>query len=121
MPESREERYRRLLDRQLAMNRQTWTTLEKHGVTLSTRLHLEFMYWAPDQSSAERLKDLLEDKTDYELRPLRSAEQPQREWYVGGTTQATTISPEILDQWVDWMVSAGLEFGCEFDGWGTTV
>ena len=31
------------------------------------------------------------------------------------------ISPEILDQWVDWMVAAGLERDCEFDGWGTQV
>jgi hypothetical protein len=45
----------------------------------------------------------------------------KREWTVAGSTQLTRISPEILDQWVDWMVAAGLERNCEFDGWGTEI
>ena len=38
-----------------------------------------------------------------------------------GNTQLTKISPDILGEWIDWMVTAGLERDCEFDGWGTEV
>ncbi len=41
---------------------------------------------------------------------------------VTGSTLPTTVSPEILDQWFEWMVLAGYENrGCKFDGWGTEV
>ena len=52
---------------------------------------------------------------------MKSSGLLRKEWTVQGSTQPTTISPEILDQWVDWMVSAGFERGCEFDGWGAQV
>ena len=38
-----------------------------------------------------------------------------------GTTQKTKITLEILNQWVTWMVAAGVDHGCLFDGWGTSV
>jgi regulator of ribonuclease activity B len=121
MAETKEERYRQILGKQLAMNQQTWRTLQERGVTLTTKLRLEFMYRAPDRAAAEGLKDLLEDQTDYELQLQSSGSLLRKQWLVEGTTQPTNISPEILDQWVDWMVTAGLERGCEFDGWGTEV
>jgi hypothetical protein len=31
------------------------------------------------------------------------------------------VSLEILDQWVTWMVTAGKEHDCDFDGWGALV
>ena len=41
---------------------------------------------------------------------------------VRGSTQRTTISLDILDQWVEWMVAAGAEHGrCLFDGWGVQI
>ena len=42
-------------------------------------------------------------------------------WVVSGRTQKTAVSKEILDQWVEWMVAAGFDHQCEFDGWGTSV
>jgi hypothetical protein len=44
-----------------------------------------------------------------------------RKWRVEGNTQTTAVSLEILDQWVTWMVTAGKERGCDFDGWGTQI
>ena len=119
MAELGNEQYQTLLAKHLAMNQQTWRRLQELGVTTSTSLRLDFSYRAPERKAAEALKDLLADQTDYDVQVERSGSLPPKEWSVQGTTQSTTISLEVLDQWVDWMVSAGLERGCEFDGWGT--
>lgn len=100
--------------RQIAMNGQTWEALQSHGVTEETEVRLDFFYRAPDKSSADDLAAFLKAETDYEVAGEPSA--------VIGSTQPTTVSREILDQWVEWMVLAGHEHGrCEFDGWGAAV
>jgi hypothetical protein len=119
--DSRDERNRKLLGEQLAMNEQTWRTLQSHGITTESEVRLDFAFRAPNQSAAESLKNLLEDQTDYSVAVQSGGSLLRRQWTVGGSTQPTKISPEILDQWVDWMVTAGLERDCEFDGWGTEV
>ncbi len=121
MADSRDERYRELLSKQLAMNEQTWRTLQGHGVTPASEVRLDFAYRAPNRAAAEGLKSLLEDQTDYSVTVQSSGALLRRVWTVSGSTQPTTISPDILNQWVDWMVTAGLERDCEFDGWGTEV
>lgn len=121
MAESHDEPYRRILAKQLAMNQRTWRTLQEHGVTPASRLRLEFSYRAPTKAEAMGLKDLLEDRTDYEIQIQSIGSLLRKQWTVVGTTQPTKVSPEILDQWVEWMVTAGMERGCEFDGWGTEI
>lgn len=121
MGESGDDRYQNLLGKHLAMNQQTWRRLRELGVTPSTSLRLDFSYRPPDRKSAEALRELLVEQTDYDVQVERSGALLSKEWTVQGSTPATTVSPEILDQWVDWMVSAGLERGCEFDGWGTEI
>lgn len=118
MIDESDPRYRALLERHLALNRETWRTLEQHGVTAGSAVRLEFAYRAPSAPTAERLADLLLDRTDYEATVQRAGEG-RGGYSVVGTTQLTRLSPEVLDRWVEWMVSAGLEYGCEFDGWGT--
>jgi hypothetical protein len=103
-----------VLARQLAMNQQTWTALQAHGVTEETELRLDFTYKATGLDKADELGGFLRVETDYEVRTDDTS--------VSGTTQATAVSPGVLDQWVTWMVLAGHEHGrCEFDGWGTAV
>jgi hypothetical protein len=112
-----EDQYQNLLLHQLAMNKETWSTLQGHGVTPQSQLRLDFTYVAPNDKAASSLQVLLRDQTDYDVTSRRSGD----EWIVSGRTQATAISPEILDEWVDWMITAGLEADCIFDGWGTEV
>ncbi len=118
MIDESDPRYRALLQRHLALNRATWRTLEQHGVAPAGAVRLEFAYRAPELRAAERLVDLLLDRTDYDASIQRTGEGPSR-YSVIGTTQPAPLTPERLDRWVEWMVSAGLEHGCEFDGWGT--
>ena len=110
-------RYQAILEHQCAMNKVTWEKLLAAGLTSDTEVRLDFFYVAPNDTAATALKALLEDQTDYDV-VTKSANDT---WLVTGTTQPTSISPQILDQWVDWMITAGLEHECEFDGWGTEV
>ena len=108
-----------MLERQLAMNVQTWSALRQHGVTEQTDLRLDFSYDAPTRGAADKLVKLLKDETDYDVfepNPTGSG------FLVSGTTQETRVSLDILNQWVEWMHSAGRQSeGCEFDGWGAQV
>jgi hypothetical protein len=110
-----------ILVKQLAMNRQTWAALQKHGVTVESKLRLDFSYNAASREAAENLCALLREQTDYEVNAETSGSFLRRKWRVEGRTQETAVSPEILDQWVTWMVTAGKERSCDFDGWGTAV
>ena len=121
MAEDRDAQYRRVLAHQLAMNEQAWSALQAHGATPATPLRLEFAYRAPDERSAEGLRALLAEQTDYDVEVQSEGGLLRKRWSVVGSTQPTTASREVLDRWVDWMVTAGLEQGCEFDGWGTEV
>jgi len=120
MTEDLDTRYRRLLAKQLVMNQETWGRLRTHGVDETTQLRLDFSYVAADRASAESLNAVLSDQTDYDVK-VQSTGTFTKRWTVEGSTQPTAVSNAILDQWVDWMVTAGLHQNCEFDGWGTEV
>jgi hypothetical protein len=111
---------RAVLEQQLAMNRQSWQALRDAGVDESSQLRLDFFYAAPDEESAEGLAELIREHTDYDVgaRSLGGGFLKKKDWVVTGSTQPTAVSLSILDQWVEWMVSAGFERGCVFDGWG---
>jgi hypothetical protein len=121
-PDDMEEtHYQSILEKQLAMNRQTWAALQDHGATEQSELRLDFSFNAPGRKAADRLYALLQEQTDYEVKIVSGGPFLLRKWRVEGTTRNTSISPAILDQWVTWMVTAGKESGCDFDGWGTSV
>lgn len=112
------------LESQLAMNRQTWEVLQKHGATTDTKLRLDFFYFAPGEREASMLADFLREQTDYEVRVDSSTSGllRRRTWDVTGTTQETQVSLDVLDEWVTWMVAVGAEHGgCDFDGWGAEL
>jgi hypothetical protein len=121
MAEDRDAQYRRILAHQLTMNQHTWSAVQAHGATPATPLRLDFSYRVPDERSADGLRALLADQTDYDVEVQIEGGLLRKRWSVVGSTQPTAVSPEVLDQWVDWMVTAGLEHGCEFDGWGAEV
>jgi hypothetical protein len=105
--------------RQLSMNRETWRMLQERGVTEETPLRLDFFFYTKTRESAESLRTLIEQKTDYDVAVESARTWFQRTWCVKGTTQPQPVSLDILDQWVQWMIVAGKECSCDFDGWGT--
>jgi hypothetical protein len=88
-----------------------------------TMLRLDFHYDAPGQREAEDLAAFLRHSTDDEIGVERGPREGlRRGWQVSGQTQDTTITSEMIDEWVRWMVLAGAAHGeCRFDGWGALI
>jgi hypothetical protein len=109
-----------VLARQLAMNAQTWRVLQEQGVDAASMLTLEFFYRPSDQAEAEQLAAFLRADTDYEVDVVSQNRGVFGKGFsVMGKTQPTGVSLETLNDWVRWMVIAGVDKGpCEFDGWG---
>jgi hypothetical protein len=115
-----EAQARQVLAQQLAMNQQSWQALQEHGVTEESELRLDFFYVAPGEREAENLRAFIQHETNYDVRVRSSGGgfMRKKSWMVTGTTQPTKVSLDILNDWVGWMVAAGFERDCEFDGWG---
>jgi hypothetical protein len=113
--------FKETLASQLAMNTETWKRLVAHGITPDTEIQLDFTYNSPTREQAEALQNFLNRETDYAVEVSSSGSLFRKKWWVHGTTQKTTVSLDILNQWVEWMVAAGQDHGCMFDGWGTSV
>jgi len=114
-------KYNLILAKQLAMNEQTWSLLQTHGLTVDSKLRLDFFYNAPTRETAQGLCALIHNKTDYKVRVVSHRRLFRREWGVNGTTQLVSVSLQILNEWVAWMVAAGAEHSCDFDGWGASI
>lgn len=115
-----EDSYIQNLRLQLAMNAETWKALLRNGLKPDTELQLDFYFYAPSEEKAQHLKDLLEEY-DYEVEIGKVEADSESKWFVSGKTIPTTLSLEILDQWVEWMIAAGKEYNSVFDGWSTSV
>jgi hypothetical protein len=97
----------------IVKSREVWKVLQEKGVTTETELKLDFFYDPAGREQDEELVQFLRRETDYEVDTTSDI------YGVTGSTLPTTVSPEILDQWIEWMVLAGYENGgCRFDGWG---
>jgi hypothetical protein len=84
--------YEDLLAQQLAMNRQTWALLQKHGVTEDRQLRLDFSFAAPGRESAAKLSALLQKQTNYEVQVESTGSFLRRKWRVEGRTRKTAVS-----------------------------
>jgi hypothetical protein len=60
------------LENQLAMNRQSWSALQEHGVTEASNLRLDFFYIASGEREALRLSEFLQAETDCEVAVMAS-------------------------------------------------
>lgn len=119
---SGEDRFRTLLAKQLEMNPRTWAALEERGVGATTFLLIEYSFTAPGRRAANQLKKALGERTTFTAEVLGEGSALKRHWRVVGHTQPSTISLEMLNDWVTFMVTLGAKNGeCRFDGWGVQL
>lgn len=110
--------YEASLSTQLALSRETWRRLQELGGSKSTELRLDFFFLAESEQEARALHDVLTQETDYDV-TLEALDDGGLG--VAGTAQPVQVTLETLDQWVGWMITAGLRHRCQFDGWGTEI
>jgi Regulator of ribonuclease activity B len=113
-------RYRDLLSRQLVANEEAWAALVASGLDEQAPFVLEFAFTASDPGAADALARTLAAETDYAVDTV-PADDGTPTILVLGATRPTALSVEILDQWVDWMVTTGLDADCDFLGWTTAA
>ena len=114
------EWFEQILDLQLEQNPELLAELHRQGVDDDTPLRLEFSYLAAGEPEARNLAAFLRQETDYDVRAFERREDMDHNspWLVIGMTQPTLVSLELLHDWAQWMVAAGVEHGpCAFDGW----
>lgn len=114
----------KLIVEQQEMSAETLAELRARGVIDDvTLLRIDFAYDAPGESEAQQLAGFLQEQTDYDVEVTHGPRRRfRRSWVVTGRTQMTAVSPDVIAQWIRWMVLAGAEHGeCRFDGWGASV
>jgi regulator of RNase E activity RraB len=112
-----EPAFRENLARQMAMSPQTIAELRKHGVTESSKLRLEFFFYASIEDNAQQLAAALRD-LGYHVE-ARIAAGDSRLFVVTGWTSPIGMDDESVVQWTERMVRLGYAHDSEFDGWGT--
>jgi hypothetical protein len=119
-PEQKEEADR-ITKRQLELSGATLDALRRAGLTDEKEVQIDFFFDAPDMASAKALSNHLAANDCLDLRVDRSGSFLSRKFTVVGKTYATVVTPQVLAQWLSWMVVHGIIHGCEFDGWGAEV
>ncbi|BHH82365.1 hypothetical protein LA52FAK_06540 [Desulforhopalus sp. 52FAK] len=113
--------YEKLLKSQLSMTIKTWEQLQANGATEKSKLKLEFFFYCSSETSAKDcMQHFLEYEYKVEIKPENDNEKTSL-WLLSGNTQPTEVNEKILLQWVDYMVTAGWNYGCYFDGWGAEI
>ena len=118
LTDAQRDRATDILSQQVAFNRQTYAALQQAGLTADTLVTLDFTYVAPDRKAASALGSFLENNDCLNVKVAASS---NGHFEVTGHSQPTTITADLLDKWVTWMVVQGVARECEFDGWGTLV
>ena len=121
MTPDQEARAKRIIERQLAMNAETLDALRRAGLTEEKEVQIEFFFVAPNEAAARALVAHLEANDCLGLALQRSGSFFSRRFSVVGKTHPTAVTPQVLSQWVPWIVVQDIIHGCEFDGWGAQV
>ena len=105
------------LEDQLQMTPQTWRAMQRGGIKPGDKLELEFLYDAPGQKEAESLVNFISSNSNARV-IAKSTGIFRKKWTVEGSTPPEAVDEPFLLKWVRWMVLAGNQYDCEFDGWG---
>ena len=103
------------------MNEATLDRLREVGLRDDSVVQLDFFFFAPDVKSARSLKAHLERNECLDVEVIKQGWFLWRSFAVEGKSHPTTLSIELLSEWVTWMTVQGVVHNCEFDGWGTEV
>lgn len=110
--------------KQRLWNSETWTQLQKHGVTSATLLTPDANFWASSPAIAEVLASHLERQLGYTVSADTSRRrllQRKRLWSVVATTPPRTLDLDAINAWTDEMVDVAVDHNAVFEGWGTAV
>jgi hypothetical protein len=121
MTSDQEEKAVRITKRQLELSGTTLDAMRRAGLTDEREIQIDFFFNAPNLVSAKALSEHLSANDCLDLKVERFGTFLTRRFTVAGKTHATVVSPQVLAQWIPWMVVQGMAHNCQFDGWGADV
>lgn len=105
------------LDKQLEMNKITYSRLMDFGLKNNSDVELDFCFLAPNEAQGILLADSLKRNSKYNVETGYS----DASFIIQGKTDEIPISLEVINSWVVDMCARGQEHDCLFDGWGASV
>jgi hypothetical protein len=118
MTPQQKSKAQRIIERQLEMSGATLDALRRAGLTDHMEVQLEFFFAARNEASGQALVAHLAKNDCLDLKLEKSGGFLSRRFSVVGKTHGTVVTPQVLAQWISWMVVQGVTHDCEFDGWG---
>jgi regulator of RNase E activity RraB len=110
--------HRANLENQLKMTPMTLSQLADVGVTPDRSLKLEFFFYTNAETKARALQKYLLSLGYEVATDVSASDRKQR--VITGWTLPMSMSVDVVAAWTRQMCEKGLEYDCEFDGWGTT-
>jgi hypothetical protein len=107
------------LKKQAQLAPQTLAELRRHGVTSEATMRLEFFFYANSRPNADALNTRL-TSLGYQSSANRNAHDRHLFVVNGWSTPLQMDEPNVV-RWTQEMCRVGLEYDCEFDGWGTLL
>ncbi len=115
------EKYQKVLDEWIEINREQWDALCAHGVEDGTELNLDYSFSTAEEATAQGFAQAFEKRYGYaseiQFFPYESPEEPAV-WAIQGSTPSTKTNLEFLNKWVEELVLFGAEHDTMFEGWG---
>lgn len=105
------------LSEQVRMVENSWNLLVERGYVPGQAVPLDFTFISQQRSKAQRLKAFLEQHEGYQVKLVNNDD----EFEISGKTSPVELSLEMLETWVEKMVTFGKEYQCTFDGWTTEI
>lgn len=109
--------FAQLMKEQIAMLERSWNMMLEKGYAAGQPIPVDYVYVCPKRDKAKRLKAFLETHEGHQTKLVNNDD----EFEISGMTPPMVLSYEILQAWVEKMVSLGAEYECAFDGWTTEI
>jgi hypothetical protein len=105
--------------RQNALTEELLSLWEASGITKGAKLSLDIYFDAPTEKAARDLLNYMADKTQYKW----EAHQYEQEnaYVVQSLGNKLKVDRDYMLYLAEWMVKAGYENGCIFDGFGALL
>ncbi|QDL54896.1 hypothetical protein [Rhodoferax aquaticus] len=94
-----------------------WTRLSELGTTEESLVNFDFSFSAPSKAAVEALKETL---STYPIE-VQSRGFLKKRYTVTGSTGAIAWNEAQLLKWVDYLIQAGQDANCKFEGCGANA
>jgi hypothetical protein len=105
--------------RQIAITETLLSVWEEEGLTRGKKLKLDVFFSAPTEEYANNLLKYMAKMTKYNWEAYQS--EGEKSYVVQSLANELVVDRDYMLYLAEWMVKAGYENGCSFDGFGALM